>query len=297
MMPFFPFTTNYDIIIVSEYSQLMAYLISKKHNNVYIYNGIYYNLFKIPFMEKIYDGLFCKYLNKKIRKIFTKTNFAKSYLNTKGIDNTETVGVGLDTQKFDEETNIEKETQDLLNKMNNHHNILYVGSISSRKNVMFIVKSFIKYLDENNAVSTQLVIIGKDEKGYMKSCIDVIPERYKDKFIWCQHIKNAQLKFIYKEADLFLLPSIQEIFGMVLLEAMYFGIPVISSNNAGANTLIENGANGFIIDNFEEEKWGNKIKEIIEDSKKAKLIGHKAYETIKNNFMWDKIVNKMIKNF
>ena len=57
------FLSQYDAVICSEYSQIMSVLLLKKHHNVYIYNGPYYNLFKIKITEKIYDLLFCGYIN------------------------------------------------------------------------------------------------------------------------------------------------------------------------------------------------------------------------------------------
>ena len=45
------FLMQYDIVIASEYSQIMSLLIARKHKNTYVYNGIYYNLFKIHFLH------------------------------------------------------------------------------------------------------------------------------------------------------------------------------------------------------------------------------------------------------
>ena len=66
------FLSEYDIVICSEYSQIMSVLLLWRHKNVYIYNGPYYNLFKIKFLEPIYDKLFCKYINKRAKKVFCK---------------------------------------------------------------------------------------------------------------------------------------------------------------------------------------------------------------------------------
>ena len=72
------FLNRYDIVIASEYGQIMSVILSDRYPNTYLYNGPYYNLFKIPFIEPVYDFLFCKKLNKNMRKVFCKTEMAKT---------------------------------------------------------------------------------------------------------------------------------------------------------------------------------------------------------------------------
>ncbi|SUY20970.1 glycosyltransferase family 4 protein [Clostridium perfringens] len=287
------FLSTYDIVLVSEYSQLMTVLISRLHKNTYLYNGPYYNMFKIPFIEKIYDFLFVKYINKNILKIFNKTERAEKFIANKGISNSEVVGVGLDITKFTNEKYVKELTQNLLEKMKNKRNILYVGSIIKRKNVELIIRAFNEIKKYKQYKDVQLILIGKGEKKYIDSCISLLSKETKSSVIHEPFIENAQLKFIYEKSEIFLLPSLQEIFGMVLLEAMYFGVPTISSNSAGAETLISNEENGIIISEFDEDIWKEKICFLLDNESMRKKIGDKARETIINNFMWDSIVKKM----
>ena len=124
---------------MSEYSQIMAILLSGLHNNVYVYNGPYYNLFKVKLIEPIYDRIFVPVLNKRLKKIFFKTKMAEKFLEKKGFSNTIPVGVGLDLEKYKKEEKIDTSTRTVLNKMKGHKNVLFVGSISKRKNVELII--------------------------------------------------------------------------------------------------------------------------------------------------------------
>ena len=250
-------------------------------------------MFKIPFIEKIYDFLFVKYINKNILKIFNKTERAEKFIANKGISNSEVVGVGLDINKFTNEKYVKELTQNLLEKMKNKRNILYVGSIIKRKNVELIIRAFNEIKKYKQYKDVQLILIGKGEKKYIDSCISLLSKETKSSVIYEPFIENAQLKFIYEKSEIFLLPSLQEIFGMVLLEAMYFGVPTISSNSAGAETLISNEENGIIISEFDEDIWKEKICFLLDNESMRKKIGDKARETIINNFMWDNIVKKM----
>lgn len=289
------FLIQYDTVIVSEYSQIMSYLVAKRHPNVYIYNGPYYNLFKIKFIEHIYDSLFCKPLNRLTKKVFCKTQMAADYIAKKGITNSAVVGVGLDVSKFDEEKDILPETQKLLSQMAGKRNLLYVGSIIPRKNTELLIKSFIELKKNADYKDVQLVLVGKGDSAYERKCKDLIPKEFEKDVIWCSFIKNAQLKFIYQNTFAFLLPSVKEIFGMVLLEAMYFGLPVVSSHSAGAGTLIRDKENGILIDTFDVIEWEEKIKKLLDDNSSAKDFGKMAERTVKEEFMWGSIAIKMMK--
>lgn len=291
------FLKKYDIVITSEYSQITSYVLARRHPNVYLYNGPYYNLFKIPFMEPIYDKLFCKRINHLVKKTFCKTKMAADYIGKKGITNTTVTGVGLDTSKFDAEREILLETQKLLDQMKGKRNLLYVGSIIPRKNTELLIKTFVELKKNEDFEDVQLVLVGKGDEGYINKCKSLISDEVKNDIVWCDFIKNAQLKFVYMCANVFLLPSIQEIFGMVLLEAMYFGIPVISSHSAGAGTLIQNRVNGLIVEQFDAMSWKGAIESILSNVEFAEKLGRAATETITQDFMWDSIVDKMIDYF
>ncbi|WP_415606544.1 glycosyltransferase family 4 protein [Liquorilactobacillus hordei] len=288
---------QYDIVIISEYSQIMSLLISYFSQNVYIYNGPYYNLFKIKFFEKIYDAFFCKVLNKRIKCFFCKTHWSEYYLRNKGLNNCKTVGVGLDISDFDKIKSPKKETKILIDKMRKHRNLLYVGSLSKRKNCKLIIKMFNK-LKENTAYDdVQLVIIGNGTNNYVEECLGLVNKKNENDFVYVKNLENTQLSYIYKEASLFLLPSTKEIFGMVLLEAMYFGLPVISSNNAGANTLIADGTNGYVVKSHDVSVWLEKVKWVLDNESFINDVGVRANKTIIEKFLWKNVMEKMINEF
>lgn len=91
---------------------------------------------------------------------------------------------------------------------------------------------------------------------------------------------------IYKQASIFALSSRVEGFGMVLLEAMSFGIPCISFDcPSGPRDVVKNGLNGFLIENMNDEEYATKLQEmILMSDKELKELGNNAFETVKN---WD----------
>ena len=90
------------------------------------------------------------------------------------------------------------------------------------------------------------------------------------------------------------MPTIYDIYGMVLLESMYFGMSTITSINGGSNMMIDDGINGFIIPKFDAKVWADKVIELSEDKKYCGKIGDAAHKTIIEKFTWDMLASKFI---
>jgi len=88
----------------------------------------------------------------------------------------------------------------------------------------------------------------------------------------------------YLDLDIFCLPSIDDGFGMVLIEAMAHKIPVITSKNVGASEYIKDGDQGFILPIRDSEAIAEKIKKIYYNKTLAKKMGEKAYSQVKKKF-------------
>ena len=91
---------------------------------------------------------------------------------------------------------------------------------------------------------------------------------------------------IYKQASIFALSSRVEGFGMVLLEAMSFGIPCISFDcPSGPRDVVKDGYNGFLIENMNDDEYARKLQiMILMSNTELQKIGNNAFETVKN---WD----------
>lgn len=287
------FLNQYDLIICCEYNQLMSYLISKRHKNTVIYSGPYYNLFMIPALSTLYDKIFVKKINKNVKKIYVKSELAREYLENKGYTNIETIGVGLDISKYNDVKKISDETKDILVYLNNNNNVLlYVGALSKRKNFPFLLKVYNEVFQKEKNI--KLLIIGKGNKKYVSEILDNFDKEVLENIKIVPSLSNEQLSYIYPKATLFLLPSINEIFGMVLLESMYFNTPVISSKNGGSTTVIKNNYNGFVINEFDEKKWANTIIDNIKDKRKLLELGRNANHTVVNKYLWKNIYKKLL---
>lgn len=95
------------------------------------------------------------------------------------------------------------------------------------------------------------------------------------------HAPIKNIDQVYSNASILLNTSSSEAFGLVIIEAMAFGLPVIAFDSAsGPKTVIENEKNGMLIQNNDTQAYANKIKELINNDALRKTIGENAKVSI-----------------
>ncbi len=293
---------KYDIVQTEEYDQLQNVQLLKKINKpLYIYHGPYYNkfnLYNLKYYLKtiIYDLFFLNNPNYKKVLVFSKSKLAESFLKKKKFKNIKTVGVGIDLDKFKINTCTNEKIDLLIRNKENSKYVLYVGKLEPRRNVIFLIKLFRKIHFHDNNI--KLIIVGNGKRKYKDKCFKLINKYHlKESVIYYEAFNQEDLPFLYQCCDLFILPTNYEIFGMVILEAMYFKLPVVTTLNGGSSTIIENGTNGFILDKNKIDNWVKIIEKILNDDKLRNKIAYSAYKTIIENYTWDKIADKFIEEY
>lgn len=127
---------------------------------------------------------------------------------------------------------------------------LYIGRLSKVKNLAMLIDVF------NDLPDYSLTIIGDgEEKQFIKNIA-------KSNIVFKNQVENKNLKDEFLNNDMFILLSISESWGLVLEEALYFGLPVIVSENCGASELISDGENGFTVNPYDKNEIKNSILKI-----------------------------------
>lgn len=92
--------------------------------------------------------------------------------------------------------------------------------------------------------------------------------------------KKQYINQLLRHASIYAMSSVTESFGIVLIEAMSYGIPCVAFSSAeGANDLIEDGVNGYLIKERDKEEMAKRIIELIHDQEKRLELGKKGRET------------------
>ena len=287
----------YDVIQVHEYDQIMSwYMYTWPKKPTIVYHGPYFHEYAKGYNLKcqIFDNLFLKWRKLDQVIVMTKSELAKEFITSKGFNNVYTVGVGIDDDNFKNLENSQVKCR--LEHDESKFRLLYVGKIEERRNVYFLLKVF-ELLREIFS-DIELVIVGDGERDYVSKFEETIEPLVKQGIIkYYKKASQQELALFYQRVNLFLFTSNYEIFGMVLLEAMYFGIPVISSWNGGASTLIKNRINGIVMDGFCLKDWVNSIIMLRNDSIKYCEMRKAAEETVKEKFLWERLVDHFIKRY
>ena len=114
------------------------------------------------------------------------------------------------------------------------------------------------------------------------------------------NIGNANLQFpssslvdIYKMSDCFVLPSLIETFGIVLIEAMASGLPIITTNAQGCRDIIRNGKDGIMVDTNDAVGLSQAMQLMMSSKIKDKYSSLSYARVL--SFSWDNVVEKYIK--
>jgi glycosyltransferase involved in cell wall biosynthesis len=153
---------------------------------------------------------------------------------------------------------------------NDYFKIIFVGSVTDRKNPKLIVRAISKIDSE-----ISLEIIGPTpNKNYLNGLKDSISNsQHKENIFLSPFIEIDELVQKYSSANLFILPSKSEGLGRVVIEAQATACPVLVSSNTGAVDLIIDHETGYIFENNNLEDLKEKIKEIIDNQNHSVQIG------------------------
>jgi glycosyltransferase involved in cell wall biosynthesis len=155
--------------------------------------------------------------------------------------------------------------------------ILYVGQLIERKNIKTIIKSLSKIQSQINNVS--LVIVG--EGSQKKELQNFSSELNLKNIRFVGGLPASQVNEYYKAADLFILVSTLEPWGLVVNEAMCFGCPIIVSRNCGCSHDLLKG-NGWILDDpYDYSKLSFLISSILHNKKQFLEFSINSYRIIK----------------
>ena len=174
----------------------------------------------------------------------------------------------------EQKTKIKKELRIKTSKV-----VLYVGQLIERKGIRYLIEAFRKIKQEMADVS--LLIVGY---GTMESELKALVKRKKiPDVVFAGGVEWRQTPKFYAVSDVLVMPSLEEVWGLVINEAMVAGLPVIGTDIAGASAdLIKDGKNGFVIKEGSVGEFFQALKTILESESLAKTMSVNSLSFIKN---------------
>lgn len=171
--------------------------------------------------------------------------------------------------------------------------LLFVGRMDPIKGIPVLIESMSK-LTERFTNLKLIITGGAKDSNYFKKVKELVYNKNLRKFIL---LKEAQphhlLPYFYAAAEITVIPSYHETFGLVALESISCGTPVIASNVGGLKTFIMHGKNGLLFTKGDVNDLTKKIVYLLESEKERKKIARNGVKT-SQSYTWDKIIKKYL---
>jgi mannosylfructose-phosphate synthase len=172
--------------------------------------------------------------------------------------------------------------------------VFALSRIDSNKGHVELLRAF-SYVRE--ALPDVHLVIGGGSKNpkqheidVMDSFLEVVDElELNDQVIFTGYISDDELAPYYRHAELFVLPSKYEPFGMTTLEAMSCGTPVVATKFGGIRKNLRHGHDALLVDPTDEREFAAAMIRVLSDADFARTLGDNGLETIHERFSWDSI--------
>jgi len=208
---------------------------------------------------------------------------------------------GVDTRHF---YPIPKdEAKEVVGIPDDSHLILYVGRIEPLKGIDNLIQaiSLIQKKGDLKCCPHNLVIIGgepnakpEEMNAEMARLQDLVEDLDIENFvIFLGKQDQHMLPYYYSSAEVVVMPSHYESFGMVALEAMACGTPVVASQVGGLAFLIRDGETGFVVPGNDIEGLSDRLIDLIKDKNLRKKLGTKSTEYAQL-YSWEIISSKIV---
>jgi phosphatidylinositol alpha-mannosyltransferase len=139
--------------------------------------------------------------------------------------------------------------------------LLFVGRLDERKGFRFAVAAFARLAPTRPDL--RLVIAGE---GPERTALDTLPDELRARVLMLGHVPNADLHGIHAACDVFLAPNVGgESFGVILIEAMAAGLPVVASDIPGFDEVIEHREHGLLVPARDPEALAAAAGRVLDD--------------------------------
>jgi glycosyltransferase involved in cell wall biosynthesis len=168
--------------------------------------------------------------------------------------------------------------------------VLYVGRFVYHKGLDHLIEAA-------NRLDPDVVFILVGTGEYRKTMEKLIDKyNLKKRFIFPGHVPEDLLPNYYSAADVFVLPSVLrlEAFGLVTVEAMSTGKPVVISDIPGVREVITDKVHGYLAEPANPDDLSSKLDKVLKSPKLSKKLGMAGRKKVEEDFNWEKVVDRII---
>jgi glycosyltransferase involved in cell wall biosynthesis len=258
------------------------FLLITKHLDSFIFEGSFGRNFFLKgiFLEKIIFNFsnHIIFISKSVKNFFLQNiNIKRQKYST--------IYYGVNFDKFSKFKR--KESIHLKKKLNIDNNTFILGCVArhvEQKSLDILLKSFSLFVKRNPKIKIKLIMIGK---GHLEKDLKQLAKNlsiYK-KIIWIRNTNFIQL--YYNIFDIFCLTSKYEGFGLVLLESLASGVPILATKSGAIPEIVKNKINGHLVRHGDIENFSRRIPDTLKLSTNTKFKKYLSY--MKNLFSLNKV--------
>lgn len=211
--------------------------------------------------------------------IFTRSEWARtSFIRDFQLHPQKVINVGTGSNFY--------ELPEKYEKKYNSKNILFIGTDFLRKGGQYLLDAF--KIVKRDIPEATLTIIGPNLSNvpHGVNCLGYISQ---NSFEGQRTIHNT-----YRNAAIFVMPSLYEPFGNVFLEAMSFMVPCLGTDVCAIPEIIADGQTGFVVPARDADTLADRMIEMLRKSDMLEEMGNQAYERVKKRYDWKRVVTKIV---
>lgn len=155
---------------------------------------------------------------------------------------------------------------------------IFVGDLIARKGVHSLLAAC-EVLQQRGVENYTVVIVGDGvqrselEEAARSRCLS-------DRLVWTGWVEYGSLGSYFRHADVFVFPTLEDIWGMVVLEAMVLGKPVLCSQWAGSCEMVTDGKNGYVFDPNHPEELADAMQRLIQTPELIATMGQQSEQMV-----------------
>jgi glycosyltransferase involved in cell wall biosynthesis len=204
------------------------------------------------------------------------------------------LGAGVDMELFlNIEHHLIKSFKDKLGVPDDGLLIGYVGRIEATKSVHLVIKAFEKICLENDKAYLLIAGSGGNYVEELKHYCSQLSPDINSRIKWQVNFKAEEKPIIFSCLDVFVLPSQNESFGLVFLEAWSCKKPVVGASIGAVRHVIQDGVDGLLMEINDHQSLASQLIKLLNDKALRTSMGENGFNKVRNNYTWDVIVARL----